>query len=115
MIGPRLLSLATATAALTPGQVKLIGGMLDAIDRQNARRTALEAATAILDPNRELSLTARARLIQAALALFKRYKRIVRNGYRYPDLESACAVLLACGGAEGWRRLYDELRRLSYQ
>ena len=116
VLGPQLTALASATGQLTGPQLRLVGGMLERLARLDRRQSALQAAVVLIrrrDP--ALALTALARRLSAALLRFERYGRLAPNGWRDRDLEICCAALLAAGGPVGWRRLYDELKKMPYR
>lgn len=104
---PQLEWLATATGQLSGRQVRLVGGMLAELSRLDRRRAALEAATAILDPDGVLS-----KALERALRRFDAVsRRRIEAGYRPPTaLESALLALLDCGGPTCREKLYLELR-----
>ncbi len=113
MLALRLIELASATGSLTARQVTLIGGMLAAIDRLDARRTALERAVAILDGGQGLSRWALAVRLAEALARFQSVAlRRVKTGARRPTaLERDLQTILE-SGAQSANRLWEEIRDL---
>lgn len=91
----------------------MVGGMLAELDRMDARRTALEAACAILDAGQGLSRWARACALETALRRFQAVgmKRVI-SGARLPTpLESALIVLME-SGPRCASKLWEEIRDL---
>lgn len=113
MLGPRLLSLASATGKLTPAQVRLVGATLDALDRMNARQRALAGASAILDAGQGLSRWALALRLESALTRFDGHpRRRVLAGYRPPTAFEQHLLVLLESGPRSAPRLWEELRAL---
>lgn len=113
MLAPRLIALATATGSLTATQIRLIGGMLDAIDRLDARRTALERACAILDGGQGLSRWCLAQRLADALERFQSVAlRRVKAGTRLPTALERDLQTIFETGAQSANRLWEELRDL---
>ena len=76
---PRLEALAGATGALSPKQVRLVGGLLDRIDAEHVRVGAILTVAALLNPDGALSDWQVALRLERALLRFKATarKRIV--------------------------------------
>ena len=115
LLAPRLLALATATGYLSPGAIKLVGGMLAELDRMNARQAAIFGAWSVLWP--EVG-SDRWRLALELEREIKRFEvvgyRRVKGGYRAPDsLEKHLTVMLDCGGPRCHEKLYLELKELT--
>lgn len=112
---PQLESLALATGALSPRQLRLVGAALAEIDRLQHRQTAILAAW------RLLPVEIASNRWHAAMALETALKRIqgvgmrrILNGHRQPSpLESALLEMLAAGGPTCREKLYRELRELT--
>lgn len=113
-LGPRLADLATTTGQLTARQVRLVGGMLEELDRLTTRQAALEVA------RRELARQVGRNSWHLALALESRLKRFEAVGYRRilatarqpTALELAMSELLTTSRVRCARKLWSELRSL---
>jgi hypothetical protein len=112
-LGPRLHRIATATGALSPRQIQMIGGALDAIDALDVRQTALKAILDVLDPQGDVSRWALAQRLEGLLKRFNATaRRRIETGGRPPTaLESALLVMIDTGPVSA-RKLWTEVREL---
>ena len=115
VLGPRLVALASATGQLTGPQIRMVCGMLERLERLNHRQAALQAACAILDPERELSRWSLAIALETALARFAAVgaRRVQSRARPATVLEGNLMVLLS-GGPRSAGKIWEELRDIDF-
>lgn len=112
---PQLEALAMATGALTPAQVRMIGGMLAEVDRLERRKIALQGALRLLPGEIASNRWHAATAMESALKRIQAVAmRRILAGHRPPSpMESALLDMLAAGGPTCKEKLFRELRELT--
>lgn len=103
MFAERLRHAATATGFYSGPAIKLLGAMLEKLDADLARQSALRTCNRVLNPSGDRSDW------QVALDIHEGMKRLnrIRPGRLLTEYEEALTVISQ--GAKSARRLHDEL------